>query len=68
MTDREIIKALRCSATVHAETPDCTGCPCLVTEQIPEEFRHECDFLTWDSCDPEVAMLAAADRLEELTK
>lgn len=69
MTDQEIIKALRCSATVHTKKPDCTGCPCHVVEEVPEEFRRELGGIPswWDSCDVDKMALAAAKRLEELT-
>lgn len=58
-TDKQLIEALRCSATVRT-TPDCKACP---------YGRHE-EFLTgqrYYSCDVDRINLDAAMRLQELT-
>ena len=68
MTDQEIIKALRCSASIDCK---CIRelCPFFVQEEVPEELREKCggkDKL--DGCDVDGIALAAADRLEQLLK
>lgn len=69
MTNQEIIKALRCSASIHEEGPDCVGCPYAYMEKIPEEFREMCGGRTvWEDCDTDRICLDAADRLEALTR
>lgn len=68
MTDAELIRILRCSASVHTENINCEGCPAFVREDVPEELRGQLPVDFFDSCDPEPAMLLAADRLEELGK
>ena len=67
MTDQEIIKALRCTASVDCECSR-EQCPFFVQEAIPEELREKYGGKDkWDGCDVDGVALAAANRLEELT-
>lgn len=62
-TRSEIIQALRCSATVH-ETVDCTDCPYLLEETVPEDMAEALGSKLWLSCDTDQIGLDAADLLE----
>lgn len=68
MTDQELIKVLRCCATVHTEEVACEGCPCYLKEKVPEELREQAPEDLFCVCNADPAILAAADRLEELTR
>ena len=61
------MRALRCSATVH-ETVDCTGCPYLLEETVPEDMAETLESKLWLSCDTDQIALDAAERLEADTK
>ena len=63
----EIIRALRCSATVH-ETVDCTDCPYLLEEIVPEDMAEALGSKLWLSCDTDQIALDAAERLEADTR
>ena len=66
VTDRDIIRALRCTANTDCECIR-KQCPFFVQEIIPEELWGKCGGKdTWDSCDVDGVALAAADRLERL--
>lgn len=68
MTDAELIRMLRCSASVHTEKINCEGCPVFVKEEVPEELQGQLPVDFCYFCYSEPVMLLAADRLEELTK
>ena len=57
------MRALRCSATVH-ETVDCTDCPYLLEETVPEDMVEALGSKLWLSCDTDQIELDAAERLE----
>ena len=59
----DIVRALRCSATVH-ETVDCTGCPYLLEETVPEDMAEIVGDKLWLSCDVDQIALDAAEVLE----
>ena len=59
----DIVRALRCSATVH-ETVDCTGCPYLLEETVPEDMAEVLESKLWLSCDTDQIALDVAERLE----
>lgn len=63
----DIIRALRCSATVH-ETVDCTDCPYLLEETVPEDMAEALGSKLWLSCDTDQIALDAAERLEADTR
>ena len=63
----EIIRALRCSATVH-ETVDCTDCPYLLEETVPEDMAEALGSKLLLSCDTDQIELDAAEMLEADTK
>lgn len=64
MTDQELIKALRCSATVHEREVDCTGRPFFKQTAVPAALIGRFGEY-WMSCDCDGIALAASDRLEE---
>ena len=59
----DIVRALRCSATVH-ETVDCTGCPYLLEETVPEDMAEALGSKLFLSCDVDQVALDAAEMLE----
>ena len=63
----DIIRALRCTATVH-ETVDCTGCPYLLEETVPEDKAEALESKLWLSCDTDQVALDAAEMLEADTE
>ena len=63
----DIVRALRCSATVH-ETVDCTGCPYLLEETVPEDMAEIVGDKLWLSCDVDQIALDAAEVLETDTR
>lgn len=63
----DIIRALRCSATVH-ETVDCTDCPYLLEETVPEDMAEALGSKLLLSCDTDQIALDAAERLEADTE
>lgn len=66
MTDKEIIRALRCSSAVRVECAH-DACPSYQKTELPEEWKgkYPDDFLY--GCDVDEIAIVAADRLEELT-
>lgn len=71
MRTTEIIRALRCSATVHSDKLDCSKCPYRLLEPIdsaipvpPTITLDGIEF--WESCDVDGIAKDAADRLEEM--
>lgn len=60
----DIVRALRCSATAH-ETVDCTGCPYLLEETVPEDMAEALGSKLWLSCDTDQIALDAANMLEK---
>lgn len=63
----DIVRALRCSATVH-ETVDCTDCPYLLEETVPEDMAETLGSKLFLSCDVHQIVLDAAERLEADTE
>lgn len=59
----DIIRALRCTATVH-ETVDCTDCPYLLEETVPEDMAEALGSKLFLSCDADQIALDAAEMLE----
>ena len=59
----DIVRALRCSATVH-ETVDCTDCPYLLEETVPEDMAEALGSKLLLSCDTDQIALDAAEMLE----
>lgn len=65
-TREEIVRALRCSASTGDK--DCTGCPYLLEETVPEDKAEALGSKLWLSCDTDQIALDAAERLEADTK
>lgn len=61
------MRALRCTGTVH-ETVDCTGCPYLLEETVPEDMAEALGSKLFLSCDVDQIALDAAERLEADSK
>lgn len=66
-TAEEIVKALRCSCTVHEKKVNCTGCPYFYTEK-PEPGYEDFPAEFWPQCDCDKIGLDAADLIEEMVK
>ena len=64
-TAKEIIKALRCTATVHTEAPDCEHCPYVMTEHLTG-LNAELFGDVLHSCDIDRIGFDAADMLENM--
>lgn len=67
MTDKEIIRALRCTSTPGGLYEDCTGCPYYRKEQLDAELKEKLGVDTWPSCDVNKVGMDAADLIERLT-
>lgn len=67
MTDKEIVRALRCTSTPGGPTGDCEKCPYWKTEQLTAEQKEKLGVDTWTSCDIDKVGLDAADIIERLT-
>ena len=63
----DIIRALRCIGTAH-ETVDCTDCPYLLEETVPEDMAEALGSKLWLSCDADQIELDAAEMLEADTE
>ena len=63
----DIVRALRCTGTVH-ETVDCTDCPYLLEETVPEDMAEALGRKLWLSCDTDQIELDAAEMLEADTE
>lgn len=63
----DIIRALRCIGTVR-ETVDCTDCPYLLEETVPEDMAEALGSKLWLSCDADQIELDAAEMLEADTE
>lgn len=65
MNDRELIRALRCTATPYSK---CRGekCPYGNMERLEPEVQKAVGRGFWFSCDVDRIALEAADRLEKL--
>lgn len=66
-TAEEIVKALRCTSTVHDHEANCEKCPYFHKEKpevgcedLPDEF--------WCQCDCDKIAQDAADLIEEMVK
>lgn len=64
ISTQEIIRALRCSASVPPADEACRKCAYGIVEKLELEDGNEHEFV---SCDTDRIVVAAADRLEELT-
>lgn len=67
MTDKEIVRALRCTSTPGGPTGDCEKCPYWKTEQLTAEQKEKLGVDTWTSCDIDKVGTDAADLIERLT-
>ena len=67
MTEKEIVKALRCASTPGGPTGDCEKCPYWKTEQMTAEQKEKLGVDTWTSCDVDKVGMDAADLIERLT-
>lgn len=63
----DIVRALRCCATC-GEPLDCTGCPYLLEETVPEDMEEALGSKLWLSCDADQIELDAAEMLEADTE
>lgn len=63
----DIIRGLRCTGTVH-ETVDCTDCPYLLEETVPEDMAEALGSKLLLSCDVDQIALDAAERLKADTE
>ena len=63
----DIVRALRCTAT-FAEGVDCTGCPYLLEETVPEDMAEALESKLWLNCDADQIALDAAEMLEADTE
>lgn len=67
MKTEEIVKALRCTSTIHVgDDTECEGCPYFLETQVPED---EVGLVLEDFyyfCDSDRICLDAANRLEAL--
>ena len=68
MTPAEIVKALRCAATVQTGNEPCESCPFYENEQLDAEWAEKLGTTEWHSCDSDAVGLAAADLIEQLEK
>lgn len=66
MTDKEIVRTLRCTSTPGGEHEDCTGCPYYKQERLSAELKERLLVDTWPSGDIDKVGLDAADRIERL--
>ena len=66
MTSAEIVRALRCTSTVHQDKADCKTCPFYCTEKIPEEWQERLGCSELPACNIDGSALAAADLIERL--
>ena len=67
MKTEEIVRALRCTSSVHTEEIDCSGCPYRTVEKLEgEDAALFGDVFV--SCEIDKIAMDAADALEELTK
>lgn len=69
----EIVKALRCSASVMTKDIDCSGCRYRTLEEVSADFPCPADVKIddkeyWESCDTEQMAFDAADMLERLNE
>lgn len=68
MKTSEIIKALRCTATVHVDDiVDCENCPFFTKNPVPEEEIGQVPKDFYYFCDSDRICLEAAERMEELS-
>ena len=68
MTSAEIVKALRCTASVQPGDEPCANCPFNRTETLTEELKAHLHCEGWQNCDVDGVALAAADLIERLEK
>ena len=67
MTDKEIMRALRCTSTPGDHTSNCEQCPYWKKEQLNGQLEEKFGTDTYASCDIDKAGLDAADLIERLT-
>ena len=67
MTDKEIVRALRCTSTLGDHTSNCEQCPYWKKEQLNGRIKEKFGTDTWTSCDVDQVCLDAADLIEHLT-
>ena len=68
MTPEEIVKALRCTATVQTGDEPCASCPFCQVEMLTEAQKAQLHCEEWRGCDVDGVALAAADLIERLEK
>lgn len=66
MTNQEIIRALRCTSTVHTEEVDCSECPLRTVERVPEALIAGFGCAELEGCDADRICQIAAERLEQI--
>ena len=66
MTDAELIRILRCSASVHTENINCEGCPAFVIKPVPEEYKGKVPEDLFSFCDVAAISRMTADLLGDL--
>lgn len=66
MTNQEIIRALRCTSTVHTEEVDCSECPFRMVERVPEALIAGFGCAELEGCDGDRICQIAAERLEQI--
>ena len=67
MTDKEIMRALRCTSTPGDHTSNCEQCPYWKKEQLNGQLEEKFGTDTYASCDIDKSGLDAADLIERLT-
>lgn len=70
ITRKELIKALRCSASVPPKGHSCKGCPYRLLEEVDENIPVKADIEIngtkyWESCDCDQIASDAAYMLEK---
>lgn len=68
MTSEEIVRALRCTASVQHGNEPCESCPFQTVEKVSAEEAEQLHCEEWRSCDVDGVALAAAELFERLEK
>lgn len=71
MTSEEIVRALRCTATVQTGDEPCESCPFRTVEKLSAEEKERFGMRAdeeWENCNVDGIAYAAADLIERLEK
>lgn len=73
MNRADVVRALRCIATVPNENQSCEGCKYRILEPVDKRFKIQTDVIIdgkefWESCDCEAVANDAADLIEKLAE